>query len=435
MKTLTQPTVVPGNAVEPSQKLLETVSYEEGLRLAIGYSRIEAYSRETRPLLAARVNKKYPPGLDEDVYAHCFITAANAAYDGHYPLVISPDMIWLLIAQGFAIHVRENAEVLRGNLVAHEGKAKLEIRRDEFLRGFAGNDWESVFSEFSEQIKSHIGQETHDTIAPTFSTTGIVEKAAFEITLMDAMQEYFDYGLLTACGIPYYYIEGTPEDWKLLREKARNLDQFQLDWWLTFLNPILDEFVAASEGNPNTIFWRDFYKIQGQSGGPYIQGYIVNLFPYDVPRQWPRESEEETLRRVHRWIEGWNRPEEERQKKIEERYNQLRKEQDELQPVRRNSYLGYTLPEDHDTPDYSPFIQSPDSKLLLKRQPNEFFIDNGMMSCDFPSGLSVAPFTWKYHQTELPMKFVAGFVGASQNTDTFAIRPEIGWAIVEADSL
>lgn len=53
-----------------------------------------------------------------------FVGAVHAAYARHYPLVISPDMIWQCIAQGFAIHVNRNAERLRDLFVTHEGKKK-----------------------------------------------------------------------------------------------------------------------------------------------------------------------------------------------------------------------------------------------------------------------------------------------------------------------
>jgi hypothetical protein len=31
------------------------------------------------------------------------------------------------------------------------------------------------------------------------------------------------------------------------------------------------------------------------------------------------------------------------------------------------------------------------------------------------------------------MEFLAGFVGATQQADTLALRPEIGWAVVDTE--
>jgi hypothetical protein len=61
------------------------------------------------------------------VAAQNFFEVVYAAYAGHRPLVLSPDMIWLQITQGFASHVDKNAEKLRYLFVNHSGKEKLKI--------------------------------------------------------------------------------------------------------------------------------------------------------------------------------------------------------------------------------------------------------------------------------------------------------------------
>lgn len=63
----------------------------------------------------------------------------------HYPLVLDPDVIWLTIAQGLANHINVNAEKLRRRFVAHDGKKKIIVRRDSFLRGSPENDWPGAF--------------------------------------------------------------------------------------------------------------------------------------------------------------------------------------------------------------------------------------------------------------------------------------------------
>ena len=58
---------------------------------------------------------------------HALSKAALKAFYGHHPLVIRPDDVWFCIAQGFATHVRENAESLRSRFVTHSGKKKLVV--------------------------------------------------------------------------------------------------------------------------------------------------------------------------------------------------------------------------------------------------------------------------------------------------------------------
>ncbi|WP_255552707.1 DUF4419 domain-containing protein [[Phormidium] sp. ETS-05] len=52
-----------------------------------------------------------------------------------------------------------------------------------------------------------------------------------------------------------------------------------------------------------------------------------------------------------------------------------------------------------------------------------------------PSGLSYAPFKWRYYSTEYNMEFIAGFTSYTQDKETLALRPKIGWAVREKPTL
>jgi len=49
-----------------------------------------------------------------------------------------------------------------------------------------------------------------------------------------------------------------------------------------------------------------------------------------------------------------------------------------------------------------------------------------------PIGLATAPVTWMYYNEQIPLKFVAGFMGAKQNPKTLEIEANIGWFIGNA---
>ncbi len=217
--------------------------------------------------------------------ANAFVATAHVAFDQHLPLVLSPDDIWLCIAQGFGTHVNENAERLRGRFVRHESKARIEVRRDEFVKGAPDNDWQGVFSEFSDKIAEHIGKK-RDLVVADFSTTGPVERAASEVVLMSAMQAYFEYTVASMCGIPSITLLGTVEDWVSIRRRAEVLAEFDLKWWVDALVPVLDHFVAAARGQVDRAFWQSFYKRNNASGGPYVTGWLNVLFPYVEQSDW-----------------------------------------------------------------------------------------------------------------------------------------------------
>lgn len=211
--------------------------------------------------------------------AHALVETIHMSYAKHYPLVLSPDTIWLTIAQGFANHVNANAEKLRKRFVSHEGKKMILIDEPSFVKGSPDNNWQGTFAQFSTEIEKHIGKK-RDLVVSNFSTTGLIEKAASEVVLMDSMKSYFKYAVRTLCGIPTIILTGTVEDWKNIRTRAENLAEFELDWWVKALVPTLDHFVKAAEGNPDIKFWDTMYKQDGGSGGPYISGWINTLMPY-----------------------------------------------------------------------------------------------------------------------------------------------------------
>jgi hypothetical protein len=294
---------------------------------------------------------------------HGFLACVERAFSDHRPLVMSPDHIWLLICQGFANHVNANAETLRKQLVSFEGKEKLVVQRDDFVKGSMVNDWEGVFPEFIEKMRGFMGARA-DLLAAEFSTTGNVERAACQITMMEAMKAYIDYRVLTMCGIPEIILEGTVEDWQTLRAQARRLSEFGLEWWTKPLDGALANFCQTVEGYGERDWWNSFYKMQSESGGEYVTGHVLKFFPY--LKENPRAEQAN---------------------------------------VRNN------------------FPEAATHDCLGVSQPY------------LPSGLSKVPFIWNYFFTLIPMEFVSGFVGMRQDAQTMAVRPEIGWAVRDAQKV
>jgi len=252
--------------VETGRRLLPTEKAHASVETLLG-TRIEACDNY-------RLDVVKQPGF------HSLVAAAHLAYQHHFPLLLSPDAIWLTLAQGLANHINNNAEELRSHFVTHQGKVKITVRRDDFVKGSPENPWTEVWPEFSAEIRKVIGPEAHSLILSDFSTTGATEKAASEVVLMDCVQSYFSYEVMTLCGIPQITLEGTVEDWEKIHHRVERLAQYDLKWWTDDVLQITSEFVAAAKGNPNRSFWHAIYKQKDESGGPYTQGWLARLIPY-----------------------------------------------------------------------------------------------------------------------------------------------------------
>ena len=53
---------------------------------------------------------------------HSLLQGLITAYENHKSITLSPDIIWLLIVQGFSYHVAENKEELRSMFVSFENR-------------------------------------------------------------------------------------------------------------------------------------------------------------------------------------------------------------------------------------------------------------------------------------------------------------------------
>lgn len=245
------------------ERITKTASVAENLQGLLG-APVEASGANAPVVIGTKLN-----GL---------ISAVHTAFGKHFPLVLSPDDIWLALAQGFALHVEANAEALRKQFVQHEGQPTI-LHMNNYHRGDPNNPWPESFKFFSDEIEKHIGKK-RDLLVADFSTTGVIEKAASEVVLMGAMKQYFKYREMTLCGIPEITLLGSTEDWKSIRRRVETFAEFDLGWWVEGLLPILDRFVLASQGKADPAFWDGIYKDGGGSGGPFVTGWINAFFPY-----------------------------------------------------------------------------------------------------------------------------------------------------------
>ena len=229
---------------------------------------------------------------------NAFFSMVCLAYAQHRPIVLSPDIMWIVICNGYSQFVNRDPEKFREYLVNHNDKETLVIRTS------LGTTTAQKVQKFADLIAKETKGGIAEVMTCNFSTTGVIEKMVSQITLMDAVKQYFDYmELLAGCGIPSVTLEGTPDDWKLLREKTRKLGEFGVKKWTDKLDPILAEFVLASEGKPNLKFWWDM-AIKGRplnfhlnAGGGCLpaygptpfDGWFLEFIPFDDWGELPKK--------------------------------------------------------------------------------------------------------------------------------------------------
>merc|ERR1712232_1058076 len=251
-----------------------------------------------------------------------------------------------------------------------------------------GNNWASIVDGkpdcFSVQIDKNVVEGLAKELSPAFSETSEVENIALKITVMDITKSFFSFKCSTCCGFPSILMEGTAEDWQLLRRNAELLiknrcQQKFAEEWCAALLPVLDIFVqeynkgVTGEGTPDEQFWNSMCKRGGTSGSgarTWFNGWINIFFPY-------------ILKAPNRYMVPY------------------RDSNGYVKEGRDGGRYGMCAPPD---------VQGPDCS-------------------DFPEGLAAAPVVWDYNGAELKLKFKAGFAGAQFEDDTKIVRPVVGWFI------
>jgi hypothetical protein len=333
-------------------------------------------------------------GISNSFIVHQFISCAHQAFDQHIGFVLAPQQLFLLILQQIALHVNQNAQELRAQFVRHEGKKDLVV---DVPMNPTVEQWAGAMQSIRQQIGENTVPDTLQLFSlQEFSTISENEKIAGDIALMDTCQEFFSYRFRTLCGIPFFILEGTVEDWESLREKAeqiivrKTLPEFSARW-LPALLPTLDKIIKARKGEENDkAFWESFYKRDAQrgSGGcTFVSGWINCFFPLTQTKFANPFCE--AFSNVPLYL-----------KKIEQ-----------LSSISEGTIRTSKEGEEE---------QDDDNRK------------EGMDKADFPSGFSTVPVTWHRLGEEIPLKVNSGFICGIYNEDERFIRPEVGWWITSS---
>lgn len=208
-----------------------------------------------------------------------FSEAVRMAYDHHLPLIISPDMIWLLISQGLSNHISLNEAKYKKKVVLHDGVMKIGSRVDELVTN-PGKGWQMLMDSLSDQASKSLNPAFSRTMLKPFSTTTKPIDIAYKITMLYGVRTSFEMWGMSGCGIPQITLTGQRKDWVDLKGRIELLRNYGLDTWAAQLQPILTEFVNVWDHKVNQVFWDGIYKDRTRYGVNAINGWMLKLYPY-----------------------------------------------------------------------------------------------------------------------------------------------------------
>ncbi|KAJ6500921.1 hypothetical protein C8R45DRAFT_897287 [Mycena sanguinolenta] len=210
-----------------------------------------------------------------------FVNTVLGAYNQHRALVIRPDDVWLTILSQFNFFVNTNAEVLRANFVAHEGKKELTVYAE-------GTRYTVDFGAMSRQMVDLIDNVVDPTlrewVLPRFSTTTENDTIVAAVLMMATLKEYFTYGFgCSTCGIPRVTLEGERSNWVNILGRLEKLKEYGIQTiaWYHLLHPVISAFVAAfdvPESKENVDFWQNVAHYGPRMSGPQPYSGWINAF-------------------------------------------------------------------------------------------------------------------------------------------------------------
>lgn len=209
---------------------------------------------------------------------HPLAHAVHAAFSEHRPLLLTPDIIWLTLAQGFAQHINNHSEALRSQFVRHQGKQTLAVETSQIPSQL--QHWSDTIQQWALHIRDQVGADLYRLLECNFSTTTPITRTASQVVMMDAFQQYFDYVVYCICGIPEITLLGTVADWQSIYDRVKAMAEYDLTWWTDRVLPICEALIATAQGQPSLQFWQAIYKPQAVYGGEVITGWLALLFPY-----------------------------------------------------------------------------------------------------------------------------------------------------------
>ena len=115
-----------------------------------------------------------------------------------------------------------------------------------------------------------------DWLEANFTTSTDVVKTVGRLAMMGVLKEYFEFWVMFECGIPSVTLEGTVDDWKLLRNKASHLKSFNddiLTHWAKLLKYVLGKFIDSYRGEVDETFWSHIFTEASWGSGWTLEGF------------------------------------------------------------------------------------------------------------------------------------------------------------------
>ena len=156
-----------------------------------------------------------------------------------------------------------------------------------------------------------------DGMTADFSTTTPVLKIVSQITVMDSMKQFFDFGLKLGCGIPTVEMLGSEEDWRKLTSKLKVLRTLlepiendlylRSEWWVV-VQKVFNNLLETYQGKPDEKWWSHIVDYEEEyASGMYLCRFLKSKGKIAFVK-WAFQSDSFTLSillKKSQYVERW----------------------------------------------------------------------------------------------------------------------------------
>ena len=214
------------------------------------------------------------------------------AYLNNCSITLNPDIIWLLIMQGFSRYMYLNKRAGNINIINDRKIKKIMITKENFypLKS-KENDWKDVIHNLYIKINSLLLDKGLEKLLPKFSTTDSMSIIACHLFLLFKKNKIisFEKREITKGNISNIILEGYLDDYQSILTKIKYLDKIGLNWWTKELKIILENIIKTknaktSNSIPNINFWKNMIFCEEKNSNENNSnlssiGWLFKFFP------------------------------------------------------------------------------------------------------------------------------------------------------------
>jgi hypothetical protein len=224
-------------------------------------------------------------GKPEDVIYHeGYLGYLSKAWANHYSVVLKPDDIWYMVLGELTQAIAKDPETYSGLFTKTPGEKKLIAVPTTSVEEI---DPSLVIDLLKTKVPSKV-----DDFLPKFSTATLMSTLAMNVAFCDLVSPYYSYGTFL-CGIPSIQVDGTKEDWGLVKVKLnviRELFSGSLRTYLDRCYGVVEDITREMDSSSAREYFNKMVNLQpcGSGSQQEMSGWIMRLFNkknFDRPTQ------------------------------------------------------------------------------------------------------------------------------------------------------